>query len=137
MKSKNGFTFVGAFIAIGTIGILLAFIVGTFARNVKRMKQEFGRDVNQPTFEQTYLVTACDKSVGFLPIGPLIIAMPYKAPGDKEPSITDRRVLLKVNDYRLCKPGVWFVGGVDGGGNIIPSPLGGTTNALTEGSFNQ
>jgi hypothetical protein len=133
MKRKNGFTSVGAFIAIGIIGFHLALIVDTFTR-IKRMKQEFGRDINRPTIGQTYLVTACDKSVGFMPIGPLVIAMPYNTPGDKEPSITDRRVLLKVNDYRLCKPGVWFVGGVGGEGNIIPSPLGGTTNAL-ESSF--
>jgi len=133
MKSNNGIILLIIFLIIGTL--VSVFLIHN---RIKTDKEKlFGRVFNQPTIGQIYLVTAFDKSVGFLSIGPLVIAMPYNVPEDKEPSITDRRLLLKVNDFNLCKNGVWFVKSIDGKENIIPSPLGGTTNALTEGSFNQ
>ncbi|MCX6717089.1 MAG: hypothetical protein NTU76_00215 [Candidatus Taylorbacteria bacterium] len=133
MKSNNGITLLIIFCIIGIL--VSVFLIHNSIKDEKG--KLFGRIFDKPTIGQIYLVTAFDKSVGFLSIGPLVIAMPYNLPEDKEPSITDRRLLLKVNDFNLCKNGIWFVKSTDGKENIIPSPLGTTTNALTEGSFNQ
>ena len=134
MKSKNGFTLVEALIVIAIIGIFALLFMGGLKEQKKR--RDFGRVFDRPTIGQIYMVTAFDKSVGFLPIGHLVIAMPYKAPGDKEPTINDRRVVLKVKNRYLCQVGTWFITSNDESENIISSPLSGTTNTL-ESSFNQ
>jgi hypothetical protein len=131
MKSKNGLMLL---ILTGIVLLMVTITIVVLSGVDSRKKQEFGRTFAKPTFGQIYLVTAYDNSDRFFP---LVIAMPYKAPGDKKPSITDRRVLLKVKNHYLCRVGTWFITSNDGSENIISSPLVTTTNALTEGSFNQ